>query len=122
MAEHTPAPWSYSYDEERSEHTIYMDPTLEGKAVKRVSRFIEWDHGIYPEDGDGSDFREADANVRLIAAAPELLEAVEYALKFLESEPPPTPPEECESEYIEMHNRVRETAREAIAKARGEES
>ena len=44
--------------------------------------FLEYDHCVYPDDGDGSQYREVEARMRLFAAAPDLLAALEGMLSI----------------------------------------
>ena len=92
MSNHTPGPWTFNGRTVRGPHP--KDP--EGRT--RIVAEAIWDRGTYVDD--------AEANARLIAAAPELLEALE-ALVLDESK-----------EYIPT--RLWDAARAAIAKAKGE--
>lgn len=66
---HTPGPWALEANEVRAGDNLIAD-VMGGEGT----RFI-----------DDKDNTECLANARLIAAAPELLEACEIALTFLES-------------------------------------
>lgn len=66
MSKHTPGPWTFKGRTVRGPHP--RDP--EGRT--RIVVNAIWDRGTY--------VGEAEANARLIAAAPELLEALEIAL------------------------------------------
>ncbi len=68
MSKHTPGPWRYM----AGTHSHYDS---EGKAIARV-------YG--PR---GIDCSRRDANARLIASAPELLEALKAVQAFIEGEP-----------------------------------
>ncbi len=102
MSGHTPGPWRTS------------GPS---KVVSAISD--GGDYAILDADGEiiaeairqvgPSDFRPANANARLIAAAPDLLEALEAIL----AEDNPT--------LATMNERL-EAGRAAIAKARGEQA
>lgn len=82
---HTPGPWNvYESDDG---HEIRM-----GRANDSISYpshcIVTYDHMIYPVDGE--QYEEAEANARLIAAAPELLEALEGMVEafYLTTSPP----------------------------------
>ena len=66
MSQHTPGPWSLRGRTIRGPHP--KDP----KGRTRIVANAVWDRGTYVD--------EAEANAHLIAAAPELLEALEIAL------------------------------------------
>jgi hypothetical protein len=68
-ATHTPGPWEFTPDEietKRGSHFVYRIESSRG------SDFL----GTFDPNEDGGDYSEAEANARLIAAAPDLLEAV----------------------------------------------
>ena len=65
---HTPGPWIASF-------TNRKDPFARAY-IKHPSGFVCGIYGGRTEEVCGAD--EADANARLIAAAPELLEAIKY--------------------------------------------
>ena len=95
MSEHTPGPWSYTMDKERG-----------------------WDFKVTDDHGKtaivsgcgccDSPWVSCEADARLIAAAPEMLEALENLLKV------------HEGEGGTQHNAA-DMAQAAIAKAKGEE-
>ena len=89
MSKHTPGPWLRDGDR------VY---TLHKLAHVEASR---WNAQVRPSVGCPPD--EADANARLIAAAPELLEALKWTARALDKEHP-----------------AAIKARAAIAKAEGE--
>ena len=101
MAEHTKGPWRVEACKSRGDEYRYVrtdDPRL------RVICRVPLDH---------IDGREDEANARLIAAAPELLEALEDLALQADAASPETGMRAEMKEYI-----VR--ARAVIAKARGE--
>ena len=107
MSKHTPGPWAPDYAEHDCPH---QDVKI--KAGKRgVCRV--WMDNAPVEDYN----REQRANARLIAAAPELLEALEGLLaKFEDLE------ELCASEFGAGQVTAEETAAKAvIAKVKGEQ-
>jgi len=79
MSKPTPGPWGVEYEEDLGRHTISMATALQTPGHYSAQHIIEYDHGLYPEDGKQYD--EAEANARLIAAAPELLEACKKVLQ-----------------------------------------
>ena len=67
MSAHTPGPWL------KEGHTVYaLTENARGQACNRFSLFVQ--SARQEHEAQGS---ELDANARLAAAAPELLEAVE---------------------------------------------
>lgn len=75
MSKHTPGPWIVGQPEDHP----YM--------VQKMDDEEYWFHSIADcEVGENMTEEEGKANARLIAAAPELLEALEDCLKFLEQE------------------------------------
>lgn len=117
MSKHTPGPWHCSYGQwgDHSEDlgggmTIYMGEASRGKATIRTSHHILYGEDIY--EGD-SEFEEIRANANLIAAAPEMLEALERAVEFLPD------PSTRGVKTIPAPTQVAIDARAAIAKAKG---
>lgn len=94
MNKHTPGPWKYGIElsSRSGEWLISFDAGYRGRGI------------CIAETRPGTGHEEA--NARLIAAAPELLEALEEAVCALEV---------CGKDY-----RATEIARTAIAKAKGE--
>ena len=70
MNQHTPGPWK-----------VYPSGTQTFVASVATGRIVAVD--LYDENSNPP-IEEVDANARLIAAAPALLEAVEAALKFIQ--------------------------------------
>jgi hypothetical protein len=122
-AQHTPGPWkatgsaaNYTPPGDRSDRSAMMDWS---SGIDGPAPFTENEHGNFEEcdeqqvaRGFGRTVEEAKANALLIAAAPELLEALndivrsEWTTVTLESLTP-------------QHRRRLERARAAIAKATG---
>ena len=94
MSKHTPAPWNLGDSDlncsNLSVHGIHEN------AHSTIARMVSSEHGMDPV--------EIYANARLIASAPELLEALEAALKLIELVMP-------------IEGDVTRKARAAIAKA-----
>lgn len=100
-AKHTPGPWSY----ENEGQTVYVGNQIEGRWIAQVRGW-----GWLQKLKNGEEVQ--DANGRLIAAAPELLEALILMVRTHE-EPAETQLQEArELQWIEK-------ARSAIAKATG---
>jgi hypothetical protein len=70
---HTPGPWFAEFDLDDEAHEITMGPDTEPECFES-QRVLRYEHGLTPADGD--QFEEADANADLIAAAPELINAL----------------------------------------------
>ena len=96
MSKHTPGPWA-------------IEKKSEGHSI--VNRSFEGDEWCIAEVYKQTDIAIANAN--LIAAAPDLLEALDYALSALAH---------CRADkgYGSMQSRAAHLAANAIAKARGE--
>jgi len=122
MAEHTAGPWS------QSGFTVYAKPEKRsfGGPIREYLCPVcciepgETDGPEYLEQSSGSEHNErlpgdaeAHANARLIAAAPELLEALENALAFMG---------QVVAEHAIADTRTENQARAAIARARGVQS
>lgn len=88
---HTPAPW------QQTGSTIFRDD-LDGRTTIALAQRLDY---------AGGSTKEEVANAHLIAAAPELLEALEMAMSY-----------DIPSE--EMWHNFKILANKAIAKARGE--
>lgn len=97
---HTPGPWSVT----KAKHGVDMSHYVVALATPdRNDRALV----VHAEQGDDG---QGDANARLIAAAPELLEALEWALRAMEARNPL---------WAEGERFV--AARATIAKAKGEQ-
>lgn len=96
MTEHTPAPWYWCDGEEEKDL-----PYLTSNAGK-ICEFGNWE-AYYPQCGELPN----EADRRLIAAAPELLEVLERCIVVIDNGRVPPP-------------NLQAAARAAIAKAKGE--
>ncbi len=76
-SKHTPGPWKWKSDLDMGGFHIYMDTAIRKRSGYQCHHHLELDFTLYPEDGD--QWEEAKANARLIAAAPELLAALQVA-------------------------------------------
>lgn len=120
-AKHTPGPWSVTRDvwpdvAEYEKHGIGVRPARPAD-LKRLDALKGWSSGYAPIALVKGDKRYCDdamrlANARLIAAAPELLEALHILLANLSSDL------ECEG-YDPLDDARVKLARDAIAKATG---
>lgn len=95
---HTPGPWSVNTDAE------YCGMRIDAPNGRSVAHAIQRD--AHPVHGQGITQAEAEANGRLISAAPDLILALYETTALLEA---------CGDS-----NRVTKLARAAIAKARGD--
>jgi hypothetical protein len=77
MNMHTPGPWQWRQNHPRA---VYM---YEVEAVDGKSTRIACIGDCYPDERDAAMIEQQQANARLIAAAPELLEACKRAIAFL---------------------------------------
>lgn len=102
MDKHTPRPWSVRYD------FVVQAASFEVGRLVPVAQ-------PYGVNTDGTDLF---ANARLIAAAPELLEAAEIALSYIEAVCFNTPNEKKRRNYADAASKIRA----AIAKARGDDN
>lgn len=73
----TKGPWKLVFSEGDG-HVISMGTRINSKGCYKSHHIIEYDHCLYPEDGE--QFQEADANAHLVAAAPDLYEALDELL------------------------------------------
>lgn len=109
MSKHTPGPW---FVEQNEKTPIYVSPVASHEQIA-ICNVMVIDED--PEDDSGEWFNgdQTKANARLIAAAPDLLEALDYALSALAH---------CRADkgYGSMQSRAAHLAANAIAKARGE--
>lgn len=75
MAEHTPGPWSWDAGDIGNEYSIPYCDVFAGSG----------DDFIIASVNDRFDRTQGRANARLIAAAPDLLEALEDAVRWFEA-------------------------------------
>jgi len=76
VVQHTPGPWFYEISDNcESEFTIHSD-------YSQIGMIERWNG-----DDDQEVMAEAEANARLVAAAPDLLEALEQAVQALNTAP-----------------------------------
>ena len=111
MSKYTPGPWRWVRDPRKieCEYTEGAMLKLVGQNDGEICNFGD-DHQYYPTEGTEPD--EADA--RLIAAAPELLEALKALLDM---------PAACYADIEVLENiRRREAALAVLAKAEGKDS
>lgn len=105
MSAHTPGPWVFEHDEDDDKFVVWLDPNhgyyqSQRAPIEREAWFLRDDQRA-----------EAEANARLIAAAPELLAALIDVLAYVG--------------FATAENQPAEgalaNARAAIEKARGED-
>ncbi len=107
---HTPGPWR-PRDYASKEGAIWIDCAARDERGRSVAGTIG---AAYATGTGSSDPAVQQANARLIAAAPELLAALEGALRFMETVERGMP--------ADQHMPEAHAARAAIAKAKGEPS
>jgi len=81
LSKFTPGPWEVEFDEGEEGHVIRMGKAIYNRGNYATHEVVIYGHGVYPEDGD--QFKSAEANANLIAAAPdmyELLDLIRYGL------------------------------------------
>lgn len=96
---HTPGPWRIGDVRANGEVLIHGDRQIVASAIQGHREYT------------------AEANARLIAAAPDLLDALEELRRWFDDNVSTYEPH-CSPEYAEMWERVRK----AISKARGEQN
>lgn len=72
---HTPGPWTLKSD---PFHFDTLSSIVGGETKGESMRFPS--HELHVEIGGFADFKRQEANARLIAAAPELLDALQFAM------------------------------------------
>ena len=87
MSGHTPGPWKMKFEEEFAEldqgFLITMGTFLDGTDFPYDIHQIVYASNLYPEE---ERFGEAQANARLIAAAPDMLKALREFIRVADSE------------------------------------
>lgn len=115
MSKHTPAPWQVMNEYDGATVVI---ANVDGETFSDGTSTFSYDFvcDTLPDDGDGSRSREiAVANARLIAAAPDMLEALKTAKETIRAWHGPN--------AWDIYDRVSPEMRvinEAIAKAEGQ--
>lgn len=109
--QHTPGPWEHlGTDRVGPDYGVAIVGSNLGGLVGYA---LPW-----PTEIDSGNFERVEANARLIAAAPDLLEALEWALAEIEGRTRYTPNDIYEA--MEQRENALEAAQAAIAKARGD--
>lgn len=88
--QHTPGPWEFEKEESRYQGSVHysIKTSYKPAAHPHSPRFIAWMCGSLGEashNRDPKDYRddpEIEADCRLIAAAPEMLDAIEFVEEF----------------------------------------
>jgi len=115
MSGHTPVPWEYVVDDDGetigAAIIIRMGTHLRGRNGWEPQHRIEYQ--VSAPDESPEQFAEAEANARLIAAAPDLLAALKALVVGVERDDNPSDQGHCE------HSDEMNAARAAIAKAEG---
>jgi hypothetical protein len=109
MSKHTPGPWNFQGNGYGWRNGEYQS---DGNAA----------NGYCPFCAHGESASECVANARLIAAAPELLEACEAAVTMFSVKPDSSLPDDIKAQWGEMFKRDPACRRllTAIAKAKGQ--
>jgi len=103
---HTAGPWEVEYDEDNLAHVIRMATAIETNGWRyQVQHQVEFSHGL---DSTDEQFEEAEANAVLMAASPDLFEALQAMLTI----------DDWTDECI-APRAVIKRARAALAKAQG---
>jgi hypothetical protein len=109
MSKHTPGPWTIKRDETADERGLWI--------IEYRDLISEEKYGFKPWMGTiakvGGPYDKGEANVSLIAAAPELLEALKEALPYIEDS-------DADSIFGKMNiHKIKQKIEVAIAKAEG---
>jgi hypothetical protein len=101
MSKHTPAPWTLGKGKVR----VRTEKNNDGRSKLIAECYTTGNAVLYPP------LEEREANARLIASAPELLEALRAFVNVCDNASP--------MEFVKELGLVVEPARQAIAKAEG---
>jgi hypothetical protein len=112
MNKHTPGPWRLEWWEYKGRPEPVLTVRTDADAVAQVM-------GLWRDGADDSDERQA--NARLIAAAPDLIDQLEFARDCLTelAELVENGTFDAAEHWVEANGGVWESIRAAIAKARG---
>lgn len=109
MSKHTPGPWVVS-------DVDTVNPRIDGQDGRGIAHATQRDP--HPVNGQGITIEQAMANALLIAAAPDLLDALMRLVADFEAE---IHDSYDGTKYLEEKLAVCDYARYAIAKARGDQ-
>lgn len=115
--EHTPGPWHYQFSEHGGYDCMTSAYEILGYTGYRIAK-IDLDHfgQEHCEPATPEQLQKAEQYARLIAAAPELLQALEIALEQLKEDY-----EDINNERISDNNQETvSVVQQAIAKAKGD--
>lgn len=115
MTQHTPGPWDASSFQEGDLAQAYYVTNNDGRRVCLIAGYGERKRSRSPKSDDALNAEDV-ANARLIAAAPDLLEALRDILKMSY----PAAGQVMSQQSASDIQRHREMVRDAIAKATGE--
>ena len=104
MNKHTPGPWKFYKGKLRPKFSQVMIIEIRDKTGKSIVKWTGFDGVNLPK-------KEIEANARLMAAAPELLEALKTLITALDN---------CPGEF-NYPAKIEDMARAVIAKAKGEQ-
>jgi hypothetical protein len=127
-ARHTPGPWQLIVTDDG--HEIRMGSATTNHGSYESQHIVEYDHGCILDDETDEDlsdpspetrqYMEAEANARLIAAAPDLLAACEAMFTGELADEDEDDERAIDFDrFVAAFNAVRSRMREAIAKATG---